>query len=67
MADVNVKLKLAFATGEEQVYVAKVPQQNPAKPPRKRGPTSGPLYRVPSFTAPAEPVLIGSTTFVEVG
>jgi hypothetical protein len=67
MADVNVKLTLAFATGEEQVYVAKVPQQNLAEPSRKRGPTGAPLYRISSFTAPAEPVLVRSTTFVEVG
>jgi len=62
MPDINVKLKLSFGSGEEQVYAAQVQASQEVNQPEAR---LEPPYRVPRFTAAGEPELVQSANFAE--
>ncbi len=64
MPDVNVTVRLVFGSAEQQIQSAKVAEPRRGELPEQEIATSP--YCLPASTAPSEPILVQSATFVKL-
>jgi hypothetical protein len=63
MADINLTVKMSFSSGEESTLSAHLCAATVQRDPRE---TPVPAYQVSSDTAPSEPILVESDSFVNL-